>query len=71
MFVSAIDTAAHFTRPIHTITRLWGEATVVPGAATLFFVNSDGWALTPPSPREPEDSIERGWPGDPLAIKRG
>ncbi len=46
MFVSAIDTAARFTRPIHTIMRLSGETTVVPGAATLFFVNADGWALT-------------------------
>ena len=46
MFVSAIDAASRFTRPIHTITRLWGETTVIPGAATLFFVNADGWALT-------------------------
>ena len=46
MFVNAIATASGFTRPIHTITRLWGETTVVPGAATLFFVNADGWALT-------------------------
>ncbi|MDA1186093.1 MAG: trypsin-like peptidase domain-containing protein [Acidobacteria bacterium] len=46
MFVSAIDTAACFTRPIHTIMRLSGETTVIPGAATLFFVNADGWALT-------------------------
>ena len=46
MFVSAIDTAARFTRPLHTITRVWGNTTVIPGAATLFFVNADGWALT-------------------------
>ena len=46
MFVSAIDTATRFTRPLHTITRIWGETTVIPGAATLFFVNADGWALT-------------------------
>jgi hypothetical protein len=46
MFVSAIDTASRFTRPIHTIMRLSGETTVVPGAATFFFVNADGWALT-------------------------
>ena len=46
MFVKAIGTASGFTRPIHTIARLWGETTVVPGAATLFFVNADGWALT-------------------------
>ena len=46
MFVSAIDSAARFTRPLHTITRMWGETTVIPRAATLFFVNADGWALT-------------------------
>jgi hypothetical protein len=36
MFVNAIATASGFTRPIHTIMRLAGETTVVPGAATLF-----------------------------------
>ena len=46
MFVKAIETAAAFTRPIHTIIRTFGSKTPVPGAATLFFVNSDGWALT-------------------------
>jgi len=46
MFVRAIDTAASFTRPIHTVGRTYGSTTPVPGAATLFFVNSDGWALT-------------------------
>ena len=46
MFVSGIETAARFTRAIHTIARVWGTATVIPGAATLFFVNADGWALT-------------------------
>ena len=46
MFVRAIDTAACFTRPLHTLTRMWGETTALPGAATLFFVNGDGWALT-------------------------
>lgn len=25
---------------------MWGTTTVIPGAATLFFVNADGWALT-------------------------
>lgn len=46
MFVTAIERASEFTRPIHTITRFWGTTTVIPGAATLFFVNADGWALT-------------------------
>ena len=46
MFLTAIEQAVGFTRPIHTITRFWGSTNVVPGAATLFFVNADGWALT-------------------------
>jgi hypothetical protein len=46
MFVKAIERAAEFTRAIHTITRVWGSEKIVPGSATLFFVNSDGWALT-------------------------
>jgi hypothetical protein len=46
MFVDAIEQAARFTRPMHTISRNWESQTVVPGAATLFFVNADGWALT-------------------------
>ena len=46
MFMVAIETASKFTRPIHTITRIWGTTEVIPGAATLFFVNGDGWALT-------------------------
>jgi hypothetical protein len=46
MFVSAIDTVSRFTRPIHTVTRLWEDTRVMPGSATLFFVNADGWALT-------------------------
>jgi len=46
LFVTAIEHAAQFTRPIHSITRCWGSTSVIPGAATLFFVNSDGWALT-------------------------
>jgi len=46
VFVAAIERAAEFTRPIHTITRLWGSTSVIPGAATLFFVNGEGWALT-------------------------
>ncbi len=46
MFVRAIEIAAGFTRPIHSISRNYGSTLVQPGAATLFFVNSDGWALT-------------------------
>jgi hypothetical protein len=46
MFVNAIETAAGFTRPVHSIKRNYGSTTIQPGAATIFFVNSDGWALT-------------------------
>jgi hypothetical protein len=46
MFVKAIEIASKFTRPIHSISRNYGSNTIHPGAATLFFVNSDGWALT-------------------------
>lgn len=46
MFVQAIEKAAAFTRPIHTITRNYGSQSVSPASASLFFVNPDGWALT-------------------------
>jgi len=46
MFVSAIERAVEFTRPIHTILRYFGSTEVHPGAATLLFVNDAGWALT-------------------------
>jgi len=46
MFVQAIEKVVEFTRPIHTIVRYFDSTQVHPGAATLFFVNADGWALT-------------------------
>jgi hypothetical protein len=46
MFVDAIEIAAEFTRPICTISRNFGSTTPIPGAATLFLVNSDGWGIT-------------------------
>lgn len=46
MFVRAIEVATQFTRPIHTIERFYGSQEIHPSAATLFFVNGDGWALT-------------------------
>jgi S1-C subfamily serine protease len=45
MFVEAIETAAKYTRPIHTITRTLRND-IFPGAATLFFINDEGYALT-------------------------
>jgi len=46
MFIQAIETVAAFTRSIHTISRNYGSTVIQPSASTLFFVNSDGWALT-------------------------
>lgn len=46
MFVRAIDIAGQFTRAIHSIERFHGSSEVHPGAASMFFVNADGWALT-------------------------
>ncbi|MDP2857144.1 MAG: trypsin-like peptidase domain-containing protein [Bacillota bacterium] len=46
MFVNAIEVANEFTRPLHSISRTFRSTEVVPGAATLFIVNKDGWALT-------------------------
>ena len=46
MFVEAIEKAAAYTRPIHTIMRTYGGKQIIPGAATFFFVNRDGYAIT-------------------------
>jgi len=46
MFVKAIEEVSKFTRPIHTISRNYNEKIVSPGAATLFFVNEIGCAVT-------------------------
>ncbi|MBO0929617.1 S1 family peptidase [Fibrella aquatilis] len=46
MFVNAIDRVDPFTRPIHSILRLFGHNEIVPGSATLFFVNEQACAVT-------------------------
>ncbi len=46
MFVQAIEKVAGFTRAIHSISRNFGSKEVQKGAATLFFVNKEGYALT-------------------------
>lgn len=46
MFVDAIQKVAGFTRAIHSISRNFESQKIDRGAATLFFVNADGWALT-------------------------
>lgn len=46
MFVKAIELASKYTRPIHTITKSYKSSDILPGAATLFFVNDKGYAIT-------------------------
>jgi len=46
MFKTAIEKVGGFTRAIHFISNLYGEKEILPGAATLFFVNEDAVAIT-------------------------
>ena len=46
MFADAIEKVGGFTRPIKIISRSYKEPVVVPGLATLFFVNDEGCAVT-------------------------
>jgi hypothetical protein len=46
MFVTAIEKADQFTRPIHFISRPYNETAIMAGSATLFFVNETGCAIT-------------------------
>ncbi|MBC8156255.1 MAG: trypsin-like peptidase domain-containing protein [Bacteroidetes bacterium] len=46
MFVDAIDRVDAFTRPLHSIIRLYGHSEIIPGTATLFFVNEEACAIT-------------------------
>ena len=46
MFVDAIERVGGFTRPLFTISRNYGSQQIDPGAATMFFVNDEGWAVT-------------------------
>ena len=46
MFVEAIEEVDRFTRPAHFILRYYTGSDIVPGTATLFFVNKDGFAVT-------------------------
>jgi hypothetical protein len=45
MFVEAIESVSGFTRPLHSIIRL-KDNRIIPGSATLFFVNEKGVAVT-------------------------
>lgn len=46
MYVAAIEEIQKFTRPVHTIVRHYHNNFIQPGAATLFFVNELGVAIT-------------------------
>ena len=46
MFISAIEKVGGFTRPVHTIMRTYNGKKLLPGAATMFFVNEHGVAIT-------------------------
>jgi len=46
VFVEAVETAAKYTRAIHSISRNYGSTIIQPGTSTMFIVNPDGWALT-------------------------
>lgn len=46
MFVSAIEKALQFTRPLHSIMRTYGGKQIIPGSGTLFFVNEQACAVT-------------------------
>lgn len=46
MFVDAIEKTAGYTRAVHSIIRSYGGKQIVPSAATLFFVNEEGCAVT-------------------------
>lgn len=46
MFKDAIEKVGDFTRAIHTIGRTYAGKQIIPGAATLFFVNEEGYAVT-------------------------
>lgn len=46
MFISAIENVSKFTRPVNSIVRVYGGKQLIPGSATIFFVNDKGYAVT-------------------------
>ena len=46
MFKTAIEKVGGFTRALHFISNTYGSKEILPGAATLFFVNEDAVAIT-------------------------
>ena len=46
MFANAIELVGNFTRPVKIITRNYKDTIIVRGAATIFFINDEGYAIT-------------------------
>ena len=46
MFEQSIEAVANFTRPVNSIIRTYGGKQIIPGSATLFFINDEGYAIT-------------------------
>lgn len=46
MFAGAVKEVSSYVRPIFTIARNYGSEEVLRGAAPIFFVNDEGWAVT-------------------------
>lgn len=46
MFSDAIEQVGNYIRPIRFISRKYNSQTVIPGLATMFFVNDEGCAIT-------------------------
>lgn len=46
MFANAIEKVSMFTRPVKFIMRNFGSKDIIPGTATLFFINENGVAIT-------------------------
>ena len=46
MFVKAIESVSGAVRPMHIIRQRFGDSSVLPDIASLFFVNENGYAVT-------------------------
>jgi hypothetical protein len=46
MFADAIEKVSTYTRSLNTILRTYSGKKIIPGSATLFFVNDQGYAIT-------------------------
>ena len=46
MFADAIELVGNYTKPLKIISRNYKSTSIIPGTATLFFVNDEGYAIT-------------------------